>query len=101
MIAFGTPSEPYVGFASSEEEDRSTLYFCFPLSEAGLAKFMDGGLDVASAVSLAGGCLYYSADLQHFRKVEAADMPEDDRIVLGQTGRDYADLMDRPPFAAA
>lgn len=97
MLAFGTPAEPYFGFASSLKEDGATLYFCVPMSKSGLEAFMSGDLDTSAAIQAADGTVYYSADLVSFRAVDMKDMPEDDRVVLTQTGRDYADIMERLP----
>ncbi|MDW9478633.1 hypothetical protein GOB57_07940 [Sinorhizobium meliloti] len=97
MIAMGSATEPYVGFAGADQHALRTTYFVIPFTVPGIEAFMAGNLTVEGAVKLAGGDLYYTDDLEVFRRVQLQDMPEDDRIVLSHTGSDYHEIMEKQP----
>lgn len=99
MVAMGSAAEPYLGFAGADQTENRTTYFFIPFSARGIEAFLAGDLTVGAAVELAGGDLYYSEDLKSYRRVALADMPEDDRVVLPQSGPDYESIMERPVFA--
>ncbi|MCZ7861444.1 hypothetical protein O9X98_08540 [Agrobacterium salinitolerans] len=100
MIAIGSAEEPYLGFAGVDQVDKYTTYFVIPFTVAGIDAFLAGKLTVEGAIKLAGGDVYYTEDLKYFRRVPLADMPEDDRVVLQQSGPDYEPIMERRPVFA-
>jgi hypothetical protein len=97
MIAMGTSDEPYLGFAGADHIEKQTTYFVIPFSADGIQAFLAGDLTVVAAIELAGGDVYYSEDLKSFRRVALADIPEDDRVVLPQSGPDYESIWERRP----
>lgn len=97
MIAFGTYDASYLGFASSGERNGARLYFCVAMPADGMESFMKGGIDVERAIRASGGSVFYTDDLIEFETVDIDEMPEDDRVVLRQTGLDYESIMDAPP----
>jgi hypothetical protein len=100
MVALGNAAEPYLGFAGVDQTTEYTTYFIIPFTVRGIEAFLAGELTVEAAIQLAGGDVYYTEDLENFRRVALADMPEDDRVVLPQTGPDYKSIMEsRPTFS--
>lgn len=97
MIALGSAEEPYLGFAGVDQVDNYTTYFVIPFTVAGIEAFLAGEITVEAAIKLAGGDAYYTEDLKDFRRVALADMPEDDRVVLSQSGPAYESILERRP----
>ncbi|MBY3433009.1 hypothetical protein HFN89_02295 [Rhizobium laguerreae] len=97
LFAMGNRTEPYLGFAANDQQPLRCTYFLVPFTVDGIDAYMAGDLTLAEAVELAGGDLYYSEDLKAFRRMPLADMPDDDRVHLPQTGRDSVEAMERMP----
>lgn len=97
MIALGNAAMPYLGFAAAGQVEKLTTYFIIPFTVAGIEAFLAGNLTVEGAIKLAGGDVYYTEDFKSFRRVAVIDMPEDDTVVLPQSGQDYESIMERRP----
>jgi hypothetical protein len=101
LFAMGNRAEPYLGFGANDQQPRKCTYFLVPFTVAGIDAYMAGDLTLGRAVELAGGDVYYSEDLEAFRRVSLYQMPEDDRAQLPLTGKNFEEVMERKPFFLA
>nr|WP_250808159.1 hypothetical protein [Neorhizobium tomejilense] len=90
LAAFGTRENPHLVIASSQERGPITLYFAIPFDRRRMDDFVAGRIrSVEDAIAKAGGNVLYTEDFITFVPRSVADMPEDDKVILGNTWTDF------------
>jgi hypothetical protein len=79
----------YLTVTSSLELDGAEIYFAVRFSRQTFADYRSGHIEtLESVIRLSGDTVYYSGDLVSFAAVASSAMPDDDKVVFGNTWRD-------------